>query len=644
MPGIELGESIPPNTAHAVSVSLPTWRSNVGYEEGEKWVVDSMTTGYPRFFVHKSIEALARDIVARHGPSATQHDLHAMLFPTPNTARRCLEFMKTRPEAGPAVDEVQIVDLVLDPASPAPDAVRALRPAMSAVICPEDLYPVAKQYWQHSGDGVSSRRAEFCHRLLKEDLLILAHSSPRPSQQTQKVGRGPKRYQRFSVDDTVSKATTAANGHHQNDHQNGRQGGHTDGHSSGPSNGTNGHTNGHINGNSNGTTLEETEVFESSRFLEERYGRNLALSFVENAKSAIRRRIAGVLTSEVDLTSALPIMDSNARGLTNLSEDDIYLVPCGMNAIFTAHQTLLKARGPLKSVNFGFPYVDTLKILEKFGPGAIFYGHGSKSDLDEFESRLDGGEKFLGFFCEFPGNPLLTCPNLGRIRKLADKHDFAVVVDETVGTFVNINVLPFADVVVSSLTKIFSGDCNVMGGSMVLNPNGRYYGALQKVLAQDFEDTYWAEDVIFMERNSRDFRSRIDRVNDNAETICRVLNAHPLVREVYYPKYNAEARPQYDAVKTAHGGYGGLLSCTLQTKAHAMAFYDALDTAKGPSLGTNFTLTSPYVLLAHYKELDWAATFGVDPDLLRISVGLEDNLESIFTAALKAIEAVDASP
>lgn len=84
--------------------------------------------------------------------------------------------------------------------------------------------------------------------------------------------------------------------------------------------------------------------------------------------------------------------------------------------------------------------------------------------MDELEQRLEGGERFLALFCEFPGNPLLICPNLQRIRSLADKYDFAVVVDETIGNFINVNVLPYADVVVSSLTKIFSGESNVMGG------------------------------------------------------------------------------------------------------------------------------------------------------------------------------------
>lgn len=32
----------------AVSVSLPTWKANVGYEEGEDWVLSQMKTGYPR--------------------------------------------------------------------------------------------------------------------------------------------------------------------------------------------------------------------------------------------------------------------------------------------------------------------------------------------------------------------------------------------------------------------------------------------------------------------------------------------------------------------------------------------------------------------------------------------------------------------
>ena len=102
--------------------------------------------------------------------------------------------------------------------------------------------------------------------------------------------------------------------------------------------------------------------------------------------------------------------------------------------------------------------------MEKWGPGCLFYGHGSPADLDDLEQRCKSGEKYLALFCEFPGNPLLKSPDLRRLRSLANRYDFAIVIDETIGTFVNVNILPYADVAVSSLTKVFSGDSNVMGG------------------------------------------------------------------------------------------------------------------------------------------------------------------------------------
>lgn len=61
------------------------------------------------------------------------------------------------------------------------------------------------------------------------------------------------------------------------------------------------------------------------------------------------------------------------------------------------------------------------------------------------------------------------------------------------------------------------------------------------------------------------------------------------VREVYYPKYSA-TRKFYDQFRNANKGYGGLLSVTLRTTEQAVEFFDKLETAKGPSLGTNFTL------------------------------------------------------
>lgn len=123
----------------------------------------------------------------------------------------------------------------------------------------------------------------------------------------------------------------------------------------------------------------------------------------------------------------------------------------------------------LLHICYSFPYTDTLKILEKWGPGCYFFGNGDDADLDRLESLLSSPEtpKIRALFCEFPSNPLLRSVNLRRLRELGNHHEFVIVVDETVGNFVNVEILPYVDILVSSLTKVFSGSANVMGGRYV---------------------------------------------------------------------------------------------------------------------------------------------------------------------------------
>jgi cystathionine gamma-synthase len=521
-----------------------------------------------------------------------------MLVPTTACANRCVEFiLKYSPETDRS--SVKILKFVPGTRKEGTFAQNSVHPRLVAVVYPKGLWPIAKQFWQHTGEGITSRRAEFCHRAFDDNSMVLS-TSPPPTP----IAKGPKRYQRLSVDNTT------------------------------------------INGNgqtSNGAHEETiSNKMDSAQFVEERFGRNLEVKLAGQAKLAIRKRIAGAFTSTDDLPESLSQPDDAEQvrneGVPTFSTNDVYIYSGGMNAIYHAYLALKASVREAQSVMYGFPYVDTLKILEKFGPGAIFYGHCSSDELDDLESRLKTGKRITSLFCEFPGNPLLKTPDMQRIRRLADQYDFAVVVDETIGNFLNVHVLPYADVLVSSLTKIFSGDSNVMGGSMILNPNSRYYSRLKSYFATHYEDNQFEEDSIYLERNSRDFVSRIQRINHNAEAIADVLRAHPKVKQVMYPKYN-DTKAFYDVCKLPDGGYGGLLSATFYSIQDAEAFYDNLDTHKGPSLGTNFTLSSPFVLLAHYGELDWAAQYGCDASLVRFTVGLEDTekLKAVFETALAAI-------
>ncbi|KAI0754158.1 PLP-dependent transferase [Daedaleopsis nitida] len=494
---------------------------------------------------------------------------------------------------------------------------------------PSDSFSLAKQFWQHTGLCISSRLADRCLSMLGEDTV--APNTPVLPVSRPLTKPGNRHYSAKGLNNSPPTSPVAS------------------------------HFRTHI-ADASVDLLSKDHI----TYLEERYGRNLPLESAAAAKRAMRRRIAGVLVRDTpnDWSRAgghEAELGPSTRG-EGVTEDDVFLYATGMSAIWSAHQLALGALPPAKSVCFGFPYTDTLKILEKWGPGCHFLGHGLDEDIEELEAILKRDSQnsslppALALFTEFPSNPLLRAANLPRLRELADKYDFLIVVDDTLGNFVNVEVLPYADIVVSSLSKVFSGDANVMGGSLVLNPKGRHYPALKAHMAAHYEDSYFDEDAIYMERNSRDFRRRIEVIDANTLAVCEFLRARspesaappaqPAVKSVYYPKWVTPAN--YDACRVRGadgqpaGGYGGLFSVTFASTAASRAFFDALPCMKGPSLGTNFTLACPYTILAHFAELDWAASWGVEEGLVRVSVGLEEREALLrgFETALRAAEAV----
>ncbi|KAJ5220268.1 pyridoxal phosphate-dependent transferase [Penicillium chermesinum] len=357
----------------------------------------------------------------------------------------------------------------------------------------------------------------------------------------------------------------------------------------------------------------------------------LPLEEAENASFTLRQRISDLLGT-----------DSHPTGL-----EDVYLYPSGMSAIYHAAAAINKIQGSdavHKVAIFGFLYVDTFKVLSKVHEfDCVLYGYASASDLDQLEKDLDEGLRIDALYTEFPGNPLLSSPDLSRIHALASKHNFLFVVDDTIATSVNVSILNQCDVICTSLTKMFSGGCNVMGGSLVLNPRSKFYQRLCKSIGHYFEDTCFPLDVMVMEQNSANFESRVVKASRNAESLVQMLRDHPAVAEVFYPK-GSSSQQVYDEFKKPGKGYGFLLSIRFLQPSAAVAFHDALLVAKGPSLGTNFTLCCAYTLIAHYSELEWAAKFGVIEHLVRISIGIEDlqYLKDLFRKALTAAsEAVE---
>ena len=555
-----------PVDEHACSVSLPTWSSVVGYEEGNPAVTAAMQCGYPRFVYHPYVLQLMKHILTLH---ATDKE-DCLVLPSIYAARRCQIFL-LRALWG---DEADGRFALSDPATVAqlsPEQVKADADATSldapiklvsvntgeraevhAVVFPATTAAgtQAKAYWQHTGEVVSSRLAQAC----LQDMQV-------PLQKT-----------------VTQEQFTC----HEHD------------------------------------TATELTVDDAWTQLRESLG-----------------RWAGT------------------------PADHVVLTPSGMAAVYVALQAARRkhmehhpGRQGGRAIVYGFPYLDTLKLCsrdELCPDGVEFFGRADARDLASLEAYLEANPDEVSIvMTELPSNPLLHCPDIFKLRELADRYNFLLVVDDTISNWLNANLLHsgLADATASSLTKLVSGRGDAMAGSVVCNPHTKGGRWMQQNLTSTYEGVHsglFCPDAMAILRNSQDFPARNAQINKTTEALADWLDGQDAVQHVYYPKmshsvdlyHRVQHQPQAGDVSA---GYGGLLSIVLAPHMCERMFYDALNVAKGPSLGTNFTLVCPNTLLAHYHELDFAMSYDVPPNLIRIAVGLEPLalLKEKFETALTA--------
>ncbi|KAL2065861.1 hypothetical protein VTL71DRAFT_3531 [Oculimacula yallundae] len=331
------------------------------------------------------------------------------------------------------------------------------------------------------------------------------------------------------------------------------------------------------------------------------------------------------LKEKAVIKSALAVtMKSQQPSLAPVRGDDVFLYATGMLAIGTIARAISESL-PKEAVAviYGWLYSGTGPLVKECGFARyILYGHGTEEELDQLETSLEAGAKVTVLFCEITSNPQLYTPNLVRIKQLADRYDFIVVIDNTIGTSINVDVLPYADVITTSLTKIFSGACNVMGGCLIVNPNSKHYQMIYTGLQDSFEDNFFPLDAKVLSKNCADYRERVRKCSETAREIAHLLAAHPFVEYVNYPTL-VSSKAEYENYRREGEGYGYLLSIVFRNPESAVRFYDELDLWKGPSIGMNWTIGLPYSVLAHWEEQDWAATYGVPKHIVRLSIGLE---------------------
>ena len=302
--------------------------------------------------------------------------------------------------------------------------------------------------------------------------------------------------------------------------------------------------------------------------------------------------------------------------------EDVFLSAAGMTSFNTARAAIQKFK-PGKTIQFGFPYVDSQESQKKFGE-IEFLGHGN-DEIEKLEAIIKKDhENISGIFLEFPTNPLLKSADLKQLSAIARAHDIPVIIDDTLAPPTNVDLCEYADLYVTSLTKYASGEGNVMAGSVALNPKSPYAQELKEVLEETHEETLFVEDAEILNENMQDWEGRMEIINQTTKEVVEFLRTHSKIKTVHY---SDDEIYQQHAKGTEHGG--GLFSLEFHNPEDAISFYNNINICKGPSLGTNFTIACPYTLLAHFNELNEVADFEIPEHLVRISIGLEEKNDLI---------------
>lgn len=232
----------------------------------------------------------------------------------------------------------------------------------------------------------------------------------------------------------------------------------------------------------------------------------------------------------------------------------------------------------------------------------------------------------------------------------AQKYGFYIVVDETVASFCNVDVLPVADAIITSLTKSFSGYADVMGGSIALNPNASSYEDIKPRLAEAFRNELFAADASHLFKNSDDYLPRSIILNRNAAAMSAYFQTQaedakvPLTR-VLYPAHASGATNLQPFIRKStpdfpQPGYGCLFSVEFETTEQTKAFYDNLAFHQGPHLGAHMTLAMPYnAMVLGRSDPEYHASYGLSPNQIRFSAGLEDQ-DSLVEVCQRAIAAL----
>jgi cystathionine gamma-lyase len=226
---------------------------------------------------------------------------------------------------------------------------------------------------------------------------------------------------------------------------------------------------------------------------------------------------------------------------------------------------------------------------------------------------------------ETPGNPLLRIADLAGVAEIARPRGILTVADNTFASPATQRPLEHGvDIVVHSVTKYVSGHSDIIGGAAVVRDDPDLIDRL-RFLQNATGGVLDPFSSFLALRGLRTLPLRIERHAANALAVARFLEAHPKVARVLYP--GLPSHPQHNLAARQMANGGGMVS--LFVKGEPGAAVRALQRVRyfalAESLGGVESLIGHPWTMSHAsipEPLRRAA--GITPELIRLSVGIED--------------------
>jgi O-succinylhomoserine sulfhydrylase len=298
----------------------------------------------------------------------------------------------------------------------------------------------------------------------------------------------------------------------------------------------------------------------------------------------------------------------------------------GMAAVHASLMALLKAgdRVVAGRVLFGSCHWILSELLPRFGVEVVLV---DGRNLDAWADALTVPTALV--FFETPGNPTLELVDIQAVCALGHRAGARVIVDNVFATPILQHPLALgADVVVYSATKHIDGQGRCLGGAILCERQLRA-NALQTYLKHTGPALSPFNAWVLL-KGLETLELRVRAHSESALEVARFLEAHPAVERVLYP--GLESHPQHELARRQMESGGGLLA--FRVGGGQLRAFEVLNRLRLIAISNNLgdaksLITHPTTTTHQRFSEAQRAQLGITPDLLRLSVGLEDPADLI---------------